>query len=81
MERIRIFIDVDPYTTTKKTRVGKSPLQLACLAHRHLEIKQYLQHKVANVLFRSVEADKGIISHFSHVLLWGWIRPHNIYLQ
>jgi ankyrin repeat protein len=45
MERIRVFVDVDPYTTTKKTRDGKSPLQLACLAHRHLEIKQYLLHE------------------------------------
>ena len=42
MERIRVFVDADRFTITKKTRDGKSPLQLACLAHRHLEIKQYL---------------------------------------
>jgi len=78
MERISIFVDVDPYTTTKKTRVGKSPLQLARLAHRHLEIKQYLLHKQMTCLqaireaFNDATGDQCCFPDVLQAIMWSY---------
>ena len=45
LDRIRLLVEVDPLTVIETARTDNSPLKLACLSHRHAEIKSYLLEK------------------------------------